>query len=65
MQRCVLPAFLNNHIEMLRAALQTVEALSVTWRMLQTAAQWAENEKEISEEQSLRIFFIVIALCTE
>lgn len=50
---------------MLSAALQTVEALSVTWRMLQTAAQWAENEKEISEEQSLRIFFIVIALCTE
>lgn len=65
MQRCVLLAFLNNDIEVLSAALQTVEARSVTWWMLQSAAQWAENEKEIGEEQSLRIFFIVIAFCTE
>lgn len=60
-----MPAFLSNDIEMLSAALQTVEAHSVTWWMLQTAARWAEIEKEIGEKQSLRVFFIVIALCAE
>ena len=45
MQRCVLPAFLTNDIEMVSAVLRTVEPHAVTSWMLQRLAQWAEDEK--------------------
>lgn len=45
MQRCVLPAFLNNDIESLSADLPTVEAHAVALWMLQRPAQCTEDEK--------------------
>lgn len=45
MQRCVLPAVLNNDIERVSAVLGIVEAHAMTLWLLQRPAQWAECEK--------------------
>lgn len=63
MQRCVLPAFLNNDIEMVSAVLQTVEPHAVMWMFQETCwvgRGWEGKLEEGQQEGWLSASFFLV-----